>query len=65
MHLLPEDQETVLQPADLGPIRRRVAHLFGKEHGILPYLIDVSILSVPVRPLSSNSSVRDELRVSN
>jgi biopolymer transport protein ExbB/TolQ len=44
MHLLPEDQETVLQQADLAPIRRRVAHLFGREHGFLPYLIDVSIL---------------------
>jgi hypothetical protein len=44
MHLLPEDQETVLQQPDLAPIRRRVAHLFGREHGFLPYLIDVSIL---------------------
>jgi MotA/TolQ/ExbB proton channel family len=44
MHLLPEDLETVLTQADLGPIRRRVAHLFGREHGFLPYLIDVSIL---------------------
>src|SRR5579862_7880310 len=44
MHLLPEDLETVLTQTDLGPIRRRVAHLFGREHGFLPYLIDVSIL---------------------
>lgn len=44
MHLLPEDQETVLQHTDLAPIRRRVAHMFGREHGFLPYLIDVSIL---------------------
>ncbi|MGH7906558.1 MAG: MotA/TolQ/ExbB proton channel family protein, partial [Candidatus Binataceae bacterium] len=44
MHLLPEDQETVLQQADLAPIRRRVAHLFGQEHGFLPSLIDLSIL---------------------
>lgn len=44
MHLLPEDQETVLTQTDLGPIRRRVAHMFGREHGFLPYLIDVSIL---------------------
>jgi hypothetical protein len=44
MHLLPEDQETVLTHGDLGPIRRRVAHMFGREHGFLPYLIDVSIL---------------------
>ena len=44
MHLLPEDQETVLTHGDLGPIRRRVAHMFGRDHGFLPYLIDVSIL---------------------
>lgn len=44
MHLLPEDQETVLQPADLAPIRRRVAHLFDQENGFLPSLIDLSIL---------------------
>jgi hypothetical protein len=44
MHLLPEDLETVLTQGDLGPIRRRVAHMFGREHGFLPYLIDVSIL---------------------
>ncbi len=44
MRLLPEDQETVLQPADLVPIRRRVAHLFDREHGFLPSLIDISIL---------------------
>ena len=31
MHLLPEDQETVLQPADLAPIRRRVARLPGRS----------------------------------
>jgi len=44
MHLLPEDQETVLQPADLAPIRRRVAHLSGRGLGFLPSLIDISIL---------------------
>jgi biopolymer transport protein ExbB/TolQ len=42
--LLPEDQETVLQAADLAPIRRRVSRLFSQEHGFLPYLIDISIL---------------------
>ena len=42
--LLPEDEETVLEPADLGPIRKRVAKLFSREHGILPSLIDLSIL---------------------
>ena len=44
MRLLPEDEETVLQPADLGPIRRRVAHLFTDEQGFLPALIDISVL---------------------
>lgn len=44
VHLLPEDEETVLQPADLAPIRRRVARLAGREHGFLPWLIDISIL---------------------
>jgi biopolymer transport protein ExbB/TolQ len=34
----------VLQPADLAPIRRRVARLAGREHGFLPSLIDISIL---------------------
>ncbi|HUY27146.1 MAG TPA: MotA/TolQ/ExbB proton channel family protein [Candidatus Binataceae bacterium] len=44
MRLLPEDQQTVLQPADLAPIRRRVAPLCDNEHGFLPSLIDISIL---------------------
>ncbi|HWY50317.1 MAG TPA: MotA/TolQ/ExbB proton channel family protein [Chthoniobacterales bacterium] len=43
-HLLPEDTETVLEASDLGPIRKRVAKLFDKMHGILPSLIDLSIL---------------------
>jgi biopolymer transport protein ExbB/TolQ len=43
-HLLPEDTETVLEASDLGPIRRRVAKLFDKSYGILPNLIDMSIL---------------------
>lgn len=42
--LLPEDDATALVPADLGPIRRRVAKLFDNEHGFLPSLIDMSIL---------------------
>ena len=44
MHLLPEDEETVLEAGDLGPIRKRVAKLFSMDHGILPSLIDLSIL---------------------
>ena len=43
-HLLPEDTETVLESSDLGPIRKRVAKLFDKTYGILPSLIDLSIL---------------------
>ena len=41
---LPEDEQTVLQHRDLGPIRRRVAKEFDNEHGFLPFLIDLSIL---------------------
>lgn len=44
MHLLPEDDATVLQATDLGPIRKRVSKLFDSEHGFLPSLIDLSIL---------------------
>jgi biopolymer transport protein ExbB/TolQ len=43
-HFLPEDDQTVLQHRDLGPIRRAVAKEFDNEHGFLPYLIDLSIL---------------------
>jgi hypothetical protein len=43
-HLLPEDTETVLEASDLGPIRKRVSRLFDKTRGILPSLIDLSIL---------------------
>jgi biopolymer transport protein ExbB/TolQ len=41
---LPEDEETVLQYPDLGPIRRQVAKAFDGEHGFLPSLIDLSVL---------------------
>jgi biopolymer transport protein ExbB/TolQ len=42
---LPEDQETVLQQADLGQIMRRVARFrSGDDSGFLPTLIDISIL---------------------
>jgi biopolymer transport protein ExbB/TolQ len=44
MHLLPEDAETVLEGADLGPIRKRVAGMSNQQNGILPSLIEVSIL---------------------
>jgi biopolymer transport protein ExbB/TolQ len=42
--LLPEDDATVLQSADLGPIRRQVAKLMDSENGFVPSLIDLSIL---------------------
>jgi len=41
---LPEDDETVLQAHDLGPVRRQVAKEFDGEHGFLPSLIDLCIL---------------------
>ena len=43
-HYLPEDDQTVLRLKDLGPIRRRVIGQFDRENGILPSLIDLSIL---------------------
>ncbi len=44
VHYLPEDDQTVLQMRDLGPIRRAVAQQFDREHGFLPSLINLSIL---------------------
>ena len=41
---LPEDDQTILQAEDLGPIRRKVSHRFDNSNGFLPYLIDLSIL---------------------
>ena len=41
---LPEDDETVLQSNDLGPIRSRVVDKFDGENGFLPYLIKLCIL---------------------
>lgn len=41
---LPEDDQTVLQVRDLGPIRRRVAAAFDRENGFLPSLINLAIL---------------------
>ena len=41
---LPEDDETVLQAHDLGPVRREVAVAHDGEHGFLPSLIDLCIL---------------------
>ena len=41
---LPEDDETVLQSHDLGPIRVQIAKQHDGEHGFLPSLIDMCIL---------------------
>ncbi|MCB1678988.1 MAG: MotA/TolQ/ExbB proton channel family protein [Halioglobus sp.] len=41
---LPEDDEVVLQPAELGSIRERVIDHYDAENGFLPRLIDQSIL---------------------
>jgi biopolymer transport protein ExbB/TolQ len=49
---LPEDDRTVLMSRDLGPIRRRVAHLFDHDNGFLPSLINLAILQ-----FQSSSSV--------
>lgn len=57
---LPEDEETVLQSSDLGPIRRRVAKDFDTEHGFLPSLINLSILQ-----FQSSRSVDQTVAVMN
>ena len=41
---LPEDEETVLQFQDMGPIRQSVSGKFDGEHGFLPSLVDLCIL---------------------
>lgn len=41
---LPEDEQTVLQAEDLGPIRRNVIGRFDAENGFLPSLIDLCVL---------------------
>lgn len=41
---LPEDDQTVLENRDLGPVRRRVSGAFDRESGFLPSLINLSIL---------------------
>jgi len=44
MGFLPEDEHTVLQAEDLGPIRRKVSGRFDGENGFLPSLIDLCVL---------------------
>jgi hypothetical protein len=41
---LPEEDDVVLLPRDLGPIRRRVRSDYDPDNGFLPYLIDFCIL---------------------
>lgn len=43
MHFLPEDDTSILQIDDLGPVRRKMGPLYDGENGFLPYLIDISI----------------------
>jgi len=45
-HFLPEDEATVLQINDLGPIRRKISQRFDGENGFLPYLIDLAVLQL-------------------
>lgn len=40
---LPEDDTSVLQLKDLGPVRSKVVSLYDGDNGFLPYLIDISI----------------------
>jgi len=60
LNLLPEDEETVLQINDLGPIRRRVAQLFDGDSGFLPSMIDLAILR-----LQTSGSVDQAVNVLN
>ncbi len=57
---LPEDESTVLQHSELGPIRRRVAKEFDRENGFLPSLINLSILQ-----FQSSRSVDQTVAVMN
>ncbi|MBI4906006.1 MAG: MotA/TolQ/ExbB proton channel family protein [Acidobacteria bacterium] len=57
---LPEDDATVLQARDLGPIRKRVMSAFDEEHGFLPSLIDISVLQ-----FQSSRSVDQTVAVMN
>lgn len=57
---LPEDDRTVLQAGDLGPIRLKVAKSFDGDAGFLPYLIDLSILQ-----FQSSKSVDQTVSVLN
>ncbi len=43
-HFLPEDEHTILERPDLGPIRLRVNGEFDHDSGFLPSMIDLAIL---------------------
>src|SRR3989440_9343265 len=57
---LPEDDQSVLGPEDLGPIRRSVAGQFDHEHGFLPSLINMAVLQ-----FQSSSSVEQAAGIMN
>ena len=57
---LPEDDHTVLTTNELGPIRKRVAGEFDHDHGILPSLINLTILQ-----FQSSNSVEQSATVMN
>jgi biopolymer transport protein ExbB/TolQ len=59
-NFLPEDDRTVLMAEDLGSIRRRVSNQFSKDYGILPALINLSILQ-----FQSSGSVEQTAGVMN
>ena len=46
MHLLPEDEATILEIDDLGKLRRAVAPLAHRKNNALPRLIDVCLLQL-------------------
>jgi biopolymer transport protein ExbB/TolQ len=58
MHLLPEDDATVLQVEDLGKLRRGVATLAQRKDNALPRLIDVCLLQ-----LITNKSVEQAVTI--
>jgi biopolymer transport protein ExbB/TolQ len=46
LKLLPEEEATILQIEDLGPIRRKVSALKADRNSFLPQLVDLSILQL-------------------
>jgi biopolymer transport protein ExbB/TolQ len=58
MHLLPEDEATVLQVDELGKVRRNVAALAHRADSALPRLLDVCLLQ-----LITNKSVEQAVSI--